>query len=191
MAKSKALNSDDLLERKQYLCGVTIIEGRNLLGKDAAGTSDPFIIVKCAGQTQQTQKKYEVNSATWNQTLTFPGIMMNQYELETLELNIECYDHNALLANELIGKHSIVLSPLYRNLNHEFYKVWVGLFHEENPNKVQGYLQISCYIIGPNEKPPVHAQDEDFGDDDGVDSDEDEDELARRIESIKRAQGVT
>jgi len=116
---------------------------------------------------------------------------MNQYELETLELNIECYDHNALLANELIGKYSIGLSTLYRNLNHEFYKVWVGLFHEENPNKVQGYLQISCYIIGPNEKPPVHAQDEDFGNDDGVDSDEDEDELARRIESIKRAQGVT
>lgn len=29
--------------------------------------------------------------------------MMNDYELETFELNLELYDHNALLANEMIG----------------------------------------------------------------------------------------
>ena len=40
---------DHLLERKEYLVGVTIIEGRNLLGKDLAGTSDPFVIIKVAG----------------------------------------------------------------------------------------------------------------------------------------------
>jgi len=59
---------------------------------------------------------------------------MNEYELESFELNIELYDHNALLANELIGQYSIGLSTLYRNLNHEFYKVWVGVFDRENPN---------------------------------------------------------
>mgnify|MGYP000020224068 CR=1 FL=1 len=41
----------ELLERKQYLVGITIIEARNLFGKDAAGTSDPYIKIKCAGQT--------------------------------------------------------------------------------------------------------------------------------------------
>lgn len=58
--------STELLQRKQYLVGITIIEGRGLSGRDAAGTSDPYIKVKCANQTQQTSKKYEVNSATWN-----------------------------------------------------------------------------------------------------------------------------
>ena len=83
---------------------------------------------------------------------------MNKYELETFELNLELYDHNALLANELIGQYSIGLSSLYRNLNHEFYKTWVGLFHrEEDVNKIQGYLQISCFIVAPNESPPVHG----------------------------------
>ena len=182
---------NELLERKQYLLGITIIEGRDLLGKDSAGTSDPYVKIKCAGQTQQTSKKYEVNSATWNQSITFPGLTMNQYELETFELNLEVYDHNALLANALIGQYSIGLSTLYRNLNHEFYKVWVGLFNRENPNITQGYLQFSAFIIGPNERPPVHAQDEDFGDDEqDVDSEEDDDAIARRIESIKRAQGI-
>jgi len=162
-----------------------------LSGKDSAGTSDPYVKIKCAGQVQQTSKKYEVNSATWNQSISFPGILMNQYELESFELNVELYDHNALLANELIGQYCIGLSTLYRNLNHEFYKVWVGLFHRDEPNVVTGYLQLSCFIIGPNERPPVHSQDEDFGNEDAaIDSDEDDESIARRIESIKRAQGI-
>lgn len=82
----------------------------------------------------------EVNSATWEQSLVFEGIMMNQYELETFEMVIELYDHNAVFANELIGQYTVGLSTLYRNTNHEFYKVWLGLFHKENPNKEQAYL---------------------------------------------------
>jgi hypothetical protein len=44
--------------------------------------------------------------------------------------------------------------------------------------------------VGPNERPPVHAQDEEFGDDDAADSEEDDDVIAARIESIKRVQGI-
>ena len=57
---------NELLERKQYMACITIIEARNIIGKDAADTSDPFVKVRCAGVTQQTLKKYEVNAATWN-----------------------------------------------------------------------------------------------------------------------------
>lgn len=178
-----------VLERKEYLVGVTIYEARNVVGKDAAGTSDPFLKVRCADQVQQSQKKYESNSAVWNQSLTFNGLQMNQYELETFELILELYDHNPIRVNELIGQYSIGLSSLYRSLNHEFYKVWVGVFHPNDPNTVQGYLQISCFIVGPNERPPVHSMDEDIGED--VESEEeDEEAMAQKIENIKRAQGV-
>ena len=85
---------------------------------------------------------------------------MNQYELETFELLIECYDYNSLLTDELIGFQSVGLSTLYRNLNHEFYRVWFSLFNPEEPNECQGYLQCSCFIIGPNERPPAHGGDE-------------------------------
>jgi Ca2+-dependent lipid-binding protein len=40
---------DELLERKEYLVGITIIEGRGIQGKDMDGTSDPFVKVICAG----------------------------------------------------------------------------------------------------------------------------------------------
>jgi hypothetical protein len=91
---------------------------------------------------------------------------MNQYELETFELILEVYDHDPIFTNQLIGMYSIGLSTLYRNLNHEFYKVWVGIFNPIDPNRTQGYLQISCFIVGPNERPPVHPVGENFGDDD-------------------------
>ena len=157
---------------------------------DGGGTSDPFAKVRCAGRTQQTTKKYETNSAIWNQTLTFSGISMNQYELETFEMNIDLYDHNALLTNELIGSYSIGLSTLYRNTNHEFYKKWVTIWNKDNPNKKQGYLLLSCFIVGPNERPPFHAADEDFDPDANDDSEEDDDAIAKKIENIKRAQGL-
>ena len=117
---------------------------------------------------------------------------MNQYELETFEMNLELYDHNALLANELIGQYSIGLSTLYRNTAHEFYKKWIAMFDKSKPWVVQGYLLISCFIVGPNEPPPFHSADEDF-DPDGQDDDseEDDDVIAARIENIKRAQGLT
>ena len=56
---------------------------------------------------------------------------MNQYELETFELIIEAYDYKAIKTNELIGQCSVGLSTLYRNLNHEFNRVWLTLL---NPN---------------------------------------------------------
>ena len=104
---------------------------------------------------------------------------------------MELYDHNPIRTNELIGQYSIGLSTLYRALNHEFFKMWVGLFHPDDHNKFVGYLQISCFIVGPNERPPVHASEDEVPDVDAMDyEEEDEEEIAKRIESIKRAQGV-
>lgn len=48
-----------MLSKKEYLVGITIIEGREIYGKDNAGTSDPFVKIKCADQVQQSSKKYE------------------------------------------------------------------------------------------------------------------------------------
>ena len=82
---------------------------------------------------------------------------MNQYELETFEMNIVLYCANAVFIDEQIGQYSIGLSTLYRNSNHEFYKTWISVFNRDNPNKIMGYLLISCYIVGPNVRPPIHS----------------------------------
>ena len=43
-----AKNTIDMMPKKEYLVGITIIEGREIFGKDNAGTSDPFVKIKCA-----------------------------------------------------------------------------------------------------------------------------------------------
>lgn len=86
---------------------------------------------------------------------------MNQFELEAFELIIEVFDYNAVKSNVLIGQCSIGLSTLYRSLNHELNREWLTLLNPAMQNlEVQGYLQVSCFIVGPNERPPAHALDE-------------------------------
>lgn len=81
------------------------------------------------------------NATIWNQSFTFPGVAMNQYELESFELIVEVFDYNPVMTNELIGSASIGLSTLYRNLNHEFNRVWLTLFNTKSSNnEITGYL---------------------------------------------------
>ena len=41
----------------------------------------------------------------------------------------------------------------------------------QNNHEIQGYLQVSCFIVGPNERSPAHANDEERLEDeeDGID----------------------
>jgi hypothetical protein len=70
------------------------------------------------------------------------------------------YAYNTVDLDRLIGSYSIGLSTLYRNFNHEFYKTWLTLFNTSSPKEPQGYLQISCFIVGPNERHLAYGQDE-------------------------------
>lgn len=86
------------------------------------------------------------------------------------------YDHNDILANELIGSYSMGLSTIYRHANHEFYKVWLRLVdpsNVQNPCGCVAFLRVSCFIVGPDERPPIHAIAE--GDDDEDDNQDEKD----------------
>jgi len=80
--------------------------------------------------------------------------------MEKAELIFEVFDYNTWKWNTLIGTYSIGLSTMYRHCNHEFHKVWLRLFDPENPSMCKGYLQVSGFIVGPNERPPVHGGDD-------------------------------
>lgn len=116
---------------------------------------------------------------------------MNEFELESFEMIIELYDHNSVQLNELIGQYSIGLSTLHRSLNHEMYRTWIGMFHPDEPNKVQGYLQISAFIVGPGDTSPAHASGGDFADGQlDIEDDDDEETIIKKINLMKRAQGA-
>lgn len=72
-------------------------------------------------------------------------------------MKLQCYDFNAFLNNELVGEFAIGLSTIHRNSNHEFFNVWVSLMNPEYGSEPRGYVQINCFIVGPDDVPPSHA----------------------------------
>lgn len=45
---------------------------------------------------------------------------------------------------------------MFRHPNSDLYKKWLRLSKPETPTNVVGYLQVSCFIVGPGQEPPVH-----------------------------------
>ena len=77
-------------------------------------------------------------------------------EFEKFEIILECIDSNMFAPNVMIGYHSIGISTLYNSASHEFYNSWLALYVSEVKSKIQGYLLVSCYLVGANDSPPVH-----------------------------------
>ena len=49
---------------------------------------------------------------------------------------------------------------MYRQPAHEFHNVWLRLTPKDKPNIISGFLKVSAFIVGPQDKQPVHQDDE-------------------------------
>ncbi|EAR93381.2 C2 domain protein (macronuclear) [Tetrahymena thermophila SB210] len=153
-------------QKKEYQVQVTIIEARGLIAKDADG-SDPYVKIFVGKLPPQvTNTKSNASTVVFNQSFTFKDLFLNQIELENQEITLQVIDQNQFATNPLIGQQSIGLSTLYRSNNHEFFKTWLTLIHPDQGIEPQGYLLVSCYIIGTEDRPPVHDINEAKEDDD-------------------------
>ena len=68
----------------------------------------------------------------------------------------------------MIGSYSFDLLSVYtKNDEHELWRVWVGLTDTEENNEevaAQGFLKMSCTVIGPNDPIPIHDPEQDAKD---------------------------
>lgn len=58
---------------------------------------------------------------------------------------------------ESMGYNVIGLATLYRSRQHEIYNTWLTMMDPKSGPGPQGYLLVSCYIIGSEDNPPVHG----------------------------------
>lgn len=162
-----------LEEEKEYLVQVTIIEGRHLVAKDDNGLSNPFVKIRIGKSAiQSTEVIMESLTPVWNQSFTFPNLMLSDQEFQTGELMIEMFSKNRFFGNSLVGNYSIGLSTLYKNANHEYYNVWLTLSNPEYPEEAQGYLLVDCFIVRAGDRPPVRSINDKFNQDVGEDDEE-------------------
>lgn len=65
-------------KKTEYLVQVTVIEARNLQGKDASGTSDPYVKITVANLAPQvTTTAKATSSMAWNQSFTFTNVTVS------------------------------------------------------------------------------------------------------------------
>lgn len=130
---------------------------RDLKGKDKSGAVDPFVRITVGNLPPQvTTTRKAANTAVFNQSFTFTGLLMNTIEFESFECKIEVYDLKQFGANQLVGIYSVGISTLYRNPQHEIYNSWLPLVHPKFGLEPQGFLLASAYVISPFDRPPVH-----------------------------------
>ena len=63
--KGEALFPDRELNYTEYLLQVHLYIGRNLPPADESGAADPFVVVRCQGQRDSTEPKFETLNPAW------------------------------------------------------------------------------------------------------------------------------
>ena len=146
-------------KKLNYQVGVHIHEGRQLVPKDEQECKS-YVVIKCVKQYYQTDKKLGVSSVVWNQPFTFEEVRMNLNQLETSELVLTVVQERKGIFESRdfdIGSYSVGLSTLYRRESRELRRQWLQISKPESPNQVTGYLQVTCFIVEPGGKKPVHS----------------------------------
>lgn len=87
------------------------LRGKNLRAADMSGTSDPYLVLSCAGETFQTSVIRRNVSPKW--LLTDDFLFSSPKVAITNVLTAKVYDHNNVSNDECIGEVEFRLQSLY------------------------------------------------------------------------------
>jgi Ca2+-dependent lipid-binding protein len=124
---------------------VHIIEGKGLRPVDGGGRQDPYVVVSVDGQAAAIKKKTKVvtdggSDLIWDEMLEID--IVDQYDLE-----IECYDHDLLADDSLIGKCTVSLLPVFKKGEID---TWVTLrSNQEGSSSAAGDIHVVFSFEAP------------------------------------------
>ena len=144
-----------------YQLRVHVMEARDLVPKDASGTSDPLVEVHCFGQRRFTSVKSSNNCPIWGEYLVIEADSLSSDALGAAQIEVRVCDADTGLRAELIGRYAIDALNLYYMDQHEIYQQWVALSAPQTSRPqgrggVQGYLKLSMVLLGPGDKVAAH-----------------------------------
>ena len=153
-----------------YQLQVHVHEARDLVGRDASGLSDPSVFVRCFEQTKRTATQYKQSSPVWDEQLFFTAKDMDEEALYRTTIEVTVYDIDTIKRDDIVGQYFFDAMNIYYAPNHQLWRQWVALsapfeardnlLSKDDRGGVQGYLKLSVTLLGPDDKPVVHADDE-------------------------------
>ena len=83
-----------------------------------------------------------------------PGL--TKPEAEALTATISVCNHNTVLRASTIGCFTFDAATIYGQPEGGYYERWIGLVNPQSASSrgVRGFLKVSLYVVGPNDKPP-------------------------------------
>ncbi|KAA6385012.1 MAG: hypothetical protein EZS28_019461, partial [Streblomastix strix] len=103
------VNDEELTAGKVTL---TIIGVKDVTAMDSNGKSDPFIVVKFAGQEKKTKKVKNTLNAEYNETFEFD---FDPTTTEDRDIQLELWDYDTIGDNDQIGQLKIPLGQISRS----------------------------------------------------------------------------
>ena len=173
--RAKAEEAEETLvanppKRGDYQLQVHVLEARDLVGRDLNGASDPAVFVSAFGETKRTTSKDVDTNPIWDEQLFFSAKDIDEDGLNSTQIELKVYDMDTFNKNDLIGQFAIDTLQVYYRPGHELWKKWVALsapysarrnlIGEDERGGIQGYLKVSCVLLGPGDKPEIHEPDE-------------------------------
>ena len=121
---------------------VHILEARELKPKDLNGLSDPIVYIEVLGEKQNSSVKPESLSAVFDELFIFNFRNLDKDDIDTAVVRVSVMDANVVTKNVLIGAYTFDTSDVYFQKDHEYYRKWVALMNDDDPEDVgvQGML---------------------------------------------------
>lgn len=115
---------------------VHILEARELKPKDLNGLSDPIVYIEVLGEKQNSSVKPESLSAVFDELFIFNFRNKDKDDIDTAVVRVSVMDANVVTKNVLIGSYSFDTSDVYFQKDHEYYRKWVALMNDDDPEDV-------------------------------------------------------
>lgn len=116
---------------------VHILEARELCPKDLNGLSDPIVYIEVLGEKQNSSVKPESLSAVFDELFIFNFRNVDKDDIDTAVVRVSVMDANVVTKNVLIGAYSFDTSDVYFQKDHEYYRKWVALMNDDDPEDVE------------------------------------------------------
>ncbi|XP_016341408.1 myoferlin-like isoform X2 [Sinocyclocheilus anshuiensis] len=132
---------------------IRVIEGRQLPGNNIK----PVVKVSVCGQTHRTRIRRGNNP--FFDEIFFYNVNMLPSELFDESIMIRVYNAYSLRADSLMGEFKLDVGYVYDEPGHAIMRKWLLLSDpDDSISGARGYLNVSMFIVGTGDEPPVEKR---------------------------------
>jgi hypothetical protein len=147
----------DVREKSYFVVRVHVYQARDIEAADSNGLSDPYIIVKIAGQEKQTETRYKTLYPTYYQVFDFDDCQLSNLREYMPPVSFVLWDYDIDGSDYLGTAHFNMNNAYMHGLDTEKEPSWIPFFKEEMGDS-EGEILVKVEIFRKDD-PSMKLQD--------------------------------